>query len=150
MSIALDQRLTILKAIALGMPLRNVADLVELPVTRIKTEMRQDREFAAAMRNARAQCMHDRLEKLSKAEQWQAATFLLESLWPRRFGRNRKPLPKSVTPMNAADRAKLERLTEQEKRQLRFLVAKMNGRDSEPTTRDLPDRGVGGSPRPID
>lgn len=128
MALTADERDEIIKSIKLGMPLRHVAGLIKLKISVIRQEMAEDPEFKASIRQARSACMQSRLEKLEKSAQWQAATFLLESLWPTQFGRNRKGRRPSKEG-DADTGLDLDRLTPEQRRVLDHLLAIANAEE---------------------
>lgn len=123
-------RTQICEAIQAGMPLRKVAHLMKIKRKDIDDEMLADPGFRAAVLHARAKCMDELLKKLAQAKQWQAATFLLESLWPDRFGRNRKGRARSGQPPQLTDSTDLSPLTQEEQRQLEALLAKLDAKQT--------------------
>jgi len=120
----------ILGPIEIGMPLRKVEHLNGMESGHLKKQMDEDSTFRAKVRQARSLCMKSRLDALAKASQWQAATFLLESLWPQRFGRNRKPLPKQVSPIDTSG-IDFDNLTEDEQKHFDRLMSKLHGKAEE-------------------
>ena len=119
----------IITSLRLGMPLTSVADYMRIPMSELRAEMKRDAEFKAEVNRAIAVCMHDQLEKLEALRNWQAVAFILQSLWPTRFGRRsvgaRKPR-KQAAPAQAFD---LGRLTPQETQYLDRLLDIAHGRN---------------------
>jgi hypothetical protein len=81
-----------------------------------------------------ADCMHARLMVLEKLENWQAIAFILESLWPRKFGRKRTQMPKVIARKISSAGVDFTRLTTDQKHQLDDLLAIVHGQQ-----RLLPD-----------
>jgi hypothetical protein len=127
-------RSEICSALERGTPMRKVAHLTKMKRQEIQDEMRADPKFRAAVLHARAKCMDELLKKLQEAKQWQAATFLLESLWPERFGRNRKRGATKDDQSEPIDGADLSALTDEEQRQLEFLLAKLDAQETKTPT----------------
>jgi hypothetical protein len=122
-----DKRKQIIDALRLGMPLGKVADLVELPLAVIQQELRDDPAFNARVNHATAECMHSRLEKLAGLNNWQALAFILQSLWPERFGR-RQGTRKRRKPEAAQANPDFSQLSSDERDHLEYLLAKVHGR----------------------
>jgi hypothetical protein len=135
MPIESAKRDTILQALGIGMPLNVVADYVELELSVIQEEMRRDRDFRTKVRKAIADCMHARLTALKDLKNWQALAFILESLWPRRFGRKRRQMPKVIVKRAVSAKIDFSVITPEEKRQLDSILAKLHDEQ-----RRLPDQ----------
>src|SRR6185312_825929 len=116
------------KALKLGMPLNSVADYVELDVSIIHSEMHRDRGFRKAVKKAIAECMHERLEALKELRNWQALAFILESIWPNRFGRKSSGHPHQFKLAGNGNGPIISRLTKDEQEDLEYLLAKAYGR----------------------
>lgn len=127
MSLDQDKRTKITEALELGMPIGNVADYVEVALSVIQKEMADDPAFKAAVNKAIANCMHKRLEMLSGLKNWQALAFILTSLWPTRFGRNSRGVPKLAKLLNSSNVLDFSRLDDFDKRWFDYLMAKLNG-----------------------
>jgi hypothetical protein len=138
-----NTRTDICEHVKAGMPLRKVAHLMKMTRKRIDEEMMADPGFRGAVLHARAQCMNELLKKLNGAKQWQAATFLLESLWPRRFGRNRKGGPSKDRQTQLIDSADLSPLTDEEQKQLEFLLAKLDAPQTKTPEETVREQGAG-------
>ena len=134
MLIESSKRETIIQALEIGMPLNVVADYVELELSVLQDEMRRDRDFRTKVRKAIADCMHARLKALENLKNWQALAFILESLWPRRFGRKRRQMPKVIVKRPVSAKIDFSVITPEEKRQLDYILAKLHGEQ-----RRLPD-----------
>lgn len=127
MSIDQTKRDEIIEALELGMPLRSVADLVEIDFDVIRAEREADRAFDKAINKAIAQCMHDRLEHLKNCKNWQALAFILTSLWPARFGRNSKGTPRMARLLETPHVLDFTRLDPYELQWFDYLMAKLDG-----------------------
>lgn len=129
MSVSQETQGKIVRALELGMPLGNVADLVKLPLEQIRHEMNASADFKAAVTQAIARCMHARLEKLEKLENWQALAFILQSLWPDRFGRKSRGSKRTRARRKAIQGdLDFDRLSPEEQQHLDHLLAKAHGR----------------------
>jgi hypothetical protein len=139
----LDQpiRQKITQALELGMPLKNVADYVGVDLKAIRAEMSNNPRFKAEANKAIADCMHARLTTLEGLKNWQAIAFILESLWPRKFGRKRRQMPKVVSRRISSTGVDFSRLTPDQKHQLDDLLALVYGQQ-----RLLPDPTNPGGP----
>ena len=123
------KRKDIIDNLKIGMPLINVADLVTVSLEEIERGMDEDAAFKAAVNNAIAECMKEQLEKLKPLKNWQAVAFLLQSLWPTRFGRrSRGSRKRRGTPPSAPGEFDPKNLTDEEHEQLKYLQAKAHGR----------------------
>lgn len=127
MSICTATQKQIADALELGMPLGSVADYVMLSVDEIQREMHGDPAFKAAVNKAIAECMHKRLTKLDKLDNWQALAFILESIWPKRFGRHSRRGRRGKKPSLQGD-LDFNYLSAEEQDHLDYLLAKAHGR----------------------
>jgi hypothetical protein len=137
----LDQkvRTKILGALTLGMPIGIVADYAEVSLTGIRAAMDADPEFDSDVRKAIATCMHKRLELLDKLQNWQAVAFILESIWPSRFGRKRRGTSKRAKPrVVSMDRPDFSQLTNVERQDFDRMLAKVYRRNAISTNRGNP------------
>ena len=124
-----NKRGDIIKNLKIGMPLVNVADLVMVSLEEIERGMDEDAAFKAAVNNAIAECMKEQLEKLKPLKNWQAVAFLLQSLWPTRFGRrSRGSRKRRPAPPPAPGEFDPKNLTDKEHEHFKFLQAKAHGR----------------------
>lgn len=137
MQIEESTRQRIIDALELGMPIGNVADLVEIELPAIQREMVDDSQFKAAVNKALAKCMHERLKLLKECKNWQALAFILTSLWPTRFGRNSKGVPKLAKLLNSPHILDFSRLDQYEQAWFDYLMAKLNGDDPQRPTDPL-------------
>jgi hypothetical protein len=129
MPINQETQTKIVGALQLGMPLGNVADYVTLPLEQIQQEMNTSPDFKAAVNKAIAECMHKRLTKLEELENWQALAFILESLWPTRFGRKSRGSRRlRAKRPSTKDDLDFDRLSPEEQDHLEHLLAKAHGR----------------------
>jgi hypothetical protein len=139
MQINASTQQTIIEALELGMPIANVSDLVEIELPTIQQEMIAEPRFKAAVNKAIAKCMHERLQALKSCKNWQALAFILTSLWPARFGRNSKGVPKLAKLLNSPHILDFSRLDQYEQAWFDYLMAKLNGdnpkRPTDPGTR---------------
>jgi hypothetical protein len=132
----------IVAVLKLGMPLSVAADWVEIELSVVKAEMSRDREFRKKVRKAIADCLHARLEVLQGLKNWQAIAFILESLWPRQFGRSRRRMPKAAARRISSSGLDFSRLTPGQQHQLDELLAIVHGQQ-----RLLPDPSDGSGPQ---
>ena len=130
-------RTDIINAVKLGMPIPTAADLVGVTASSVRSEMSRDREFGRKVRQATAECMQGRLKALEKLENWQALAFILESLWPRRFGRKRRQMPKVIVRRLTSPKLDFGSITAREKHELKRILGKLHGQRQQ---RLLPDR----------
>jgi hypothetical protein len=143
-----NKRKEIIDNLIIGMPLRNVADLVMFSLEEIQREMEQDPSFKAAVNHAIAKCMEAQLNKLKDLKNWQAVAFLLQSLWPMHFGRRSRGAGKhrALAP-TAPGEYDPKNLTDEEHEDFKYLLAKAHGRiGKEGDDRRLPE-GNGGGPQ---
>jgi hypothetical protein len=131
MSLDKETREQLVKALQIGMPKGNAADLVKISRFELEQEMDDDSTFAVMVNEAIAQCMNERLKKLDKLENWQALAFILQSLWPEGFGRTsrgRRRRRKKNRPQSGGE-LDFAHLSEAEDEQLKYLLAKAHGRN---------------------
>jgi len=126
-----DTRTKITDALELGMPIGNVADYVEIELSALQREIADDPAFKAKVNKAIANCMHKRLQMLSGLKNWQALAFILTSLWPTRFGRNSRGVPKLARLLDPPNLLDFSRLDDFEQRWFDYLMAKLNGQTCE-------------------
>ena len=140
-----DQQKEIASAFGLGMPWPLIAALIEMTMDELASLKRREPDLAKVVRKAEAECMKGLLEKLNKAQQWQASTFLLQSRWPGKFGRNRKPRVRKKTEPSPT-KEMFGRLKPDEFEMWTYLTNKMNGDDKSGKPRpDSDKRGENGT-----
>jgi hypothetical protein len=130
MQIEQSKRDQIIEALKLGMPMGNAADLVPISLELLKQEIEADPDFSVKVRQAIAECMHARLKTLAGLKNWQAIAFILQSLWPERFGRKSRGTTKRRRSQQTGPQPDPARLTEDETRKLDELLAKLHGRNT--------------------
>lgn len=128
MSLTTHQRKNILEALELGMPMSSAADYVELDMPEIDAEMRRDVAFRRQVRKAIAECMYSRLQKLDQLKNWQALAFILESIWPSRWGRHSKGRKRPRSLRVRIERADFSKLTVRQQRIFQLMLDTVYGR----------------------
>jgi len=73
-----------------GGSLRDAADYARITRGKLAIVRKEDPDFAKALREAIAQTKLIQLNKIAKADKWQAAAFFVERRWPDQFASARR------------------------------------------------------------
>ncbi len=92
-----EKKKEIILALNNGARFRDAARSQNVTIEELRRWRSEDPTFDLQVRNARATCKVNQLNRLSNAKGWQAPVFLLERKWPAEFGR-RKPAAAPVEP----------------------------------------------------